>query len=82
MRRRKGRELKGEDFPLSLDIRAELEGIGICTKHTGCETRWDLEAFTERKIRQAALCLTDTNIDRGLFLYLNIVVCLQVIIGP
>lgn len=67
---------------MSLDIKAELEGTGVCTKHTRCKTRWDLE--TRREKDQAALCLMDTSyIDRGLYPYLNIVVCLQVlIIGP
>lgn len=39
---------------------------------------------TQREKDETALCLTDTTyIDRGLYLYLNIVVCLQVlIIGP
>ena len=37
----------------------------------------------ERKMRQAALCLTDTTYtDRGLYLYLNIVVCRQGVIEP
>lgn len=70
-------------LPFVTDIGAELEGTGICTRHTGCKVRWGLEAHKESKMRQAALCLADTvYTDKGLFLYLNIVACLGVIIGP
>lgn len=57
-KRLKGKEFKWEDVPLSLDIRAEMEGTGICAKHTGCKTRWDLAAYKERKIKQ--LCASWT----------------------
>lgn len=39
-------------FSLSLDIRAELERTGTCTKHTGYKMTRDLEACKERKIKQ------------------------------
>lgn len=69
-------------FPLSLDIRAELERTGTCTKHTGCKMTRDLEACKGRKMKQLSL-VDSTSIDRGAYLYLNIVVGLQVlIIGP
>lgn len=47
-----------EYFFLSLDIKAELEGTGIHTKHSGCKARWDLETHKERKIKQ--LCASPT----------------------